>query len=190
MMLILGSFYLVNSWQQYRTWLGGTIIVVLSLIAIAFGTIGLINHKAPKNHTETNVPASAQIDMRNANQNDFSKMQASDNPQLQKEKENELLKQMQKNYEKFGTVSFDQDSKTYQITPTGDTGKAASYLAKNPTQAKQIGWSNLTDSMQQVSQQVKKLLGKGYSVSVMNPDNQNQALYTAKDGQQTYNIAK
>lgn len=41
LMLILGGFYLANSWQQYREWKGGTIIVVLSLAAVIYGVINL-----------------------------------------------------------------------------------------------------------------------------------------------------
>ena len=39
--LILGGFYLANSWQRYREWKSGTIIVVLSIIAIVYGVINL-----------------------------------------------------------------------------------------------------------------------------------------------------
>ena len=39
--LILGAFYLTNSWQRYREWKSGTIIVVLSLIAVVYGAINL-----------------------------------------------------------------------------------------------------------------------------------------------------
>ena len=37
--LILGAFYLTNSWQRYREWKSGTIIVVLSLIAVVYWAV-------------------------------------------------------------------------------------------------------------------------------------------------------
>ena len=108
----------------------------------------------------------------------------------QSQKENYVLRQLQKGYAKLGSVSFDQSTKTYQIQPTdSDTKKAIQALIQNPSVAKQIGWSNLTKSLDQGSKQLKSVLGDGYSVSLVNPDKPSQALYTSKDGQTTYNIA-
>ena len=72
-----------------------------------------------------------------------------------------------------------------------DTKNALNALSQDPSRASQIGWPKLTDSVKQTSGQISqdKVLGKGYSISIMNPSQAGKALYTAKDGQQTYNVA-
>ena len=100
-----------------------------------------------------------------------------------------LLRQLQKAYSKMGTVNYDSDSKTYQIMPTSEnTVEALNYIAQNPAQAQQAGWSNLTNSLNQTSKQIKKIVGSGNSLSMMKPNDNQTALYTAKDGEQTYSI--
>lgn len=189
LMLILGGFYLANSWQEYREWRGGTIIVVLSLIAVIYGLINLPNWQHQRAKNRESQPTTQTVTQATP-ANKFSQMQQADNPEVQKQRENIILRQMQKNYEKLGSVSFDSKTKTYQVTPSGDAGKATSYLAKHPDQAGQIGWNKLTGPIQESTKSLKKALGTGYSISIMNPDNSSQALFTAKDGQATYNIVK
>ena len=52
-----------------------------------------------------------------------------------------------------------------------------------------MGWSSLTDSLDQVSAQLVKTLGDGYSLSLMNPNDTSQVMYTTKNGNKTYDIA-
>lgn len=47
----------------------------------------------------------------------------------------------------------------------------------------------LTKSIKTTSKQLKKALGDGYSISMMEPDNTAKAMYTVKDGKTTYDIA-
>lgn len=189
LMLILGLFYLVNSWQQYREWKWATFIVVVSLVATIYGAINL-----PYWHHRSH---SSQTTQQTTNANSSSLSSFSNNGlqtqsgQSQENKEMTILRQMQKAYAKIGSVSFDSDSKTFQIQPKdGDESKAITYIVQNPDQADQAGWSNLTKSLTSTSKQLKKSLGSGYSVSLMNPDDSSSAIYTVKDGQQTYTAVK
>lgn len=191
--LILGGFYLANSWQQYREWKSGTIIVVLSIIAIVYGAMNLpyFNHKqSPASQTNSSSQTTkARTSSFSSFSNNFA-LNSSANQAQQESREMAVLRQMQKGYTKLGTVSYDENSKTYQITPTDDnTVEALKALAQDPSQASQMGWSNLTKSIKNNSAQVTKALGEGYSISIMNPGDTSQALYTAKDGQTTYDIA-
>lgn len=195
LMLILGGFYLANSWQQYHEWKGGTIIVVLSLIAVIYGTINLPYFHHNQRQTSEQASSSSQVVQQSGqNNSSFSNklgsINAQNNQGNQADREVAVLRQLQKGYAKLGTVSFDEASKTYRIKPTDDnTVKAVQALVQDPSQAEQIGWPNLTKSIKQNSREVDKVLTDEYSLSIVNPDNTKQALYTAKNGKTTYDIA-
>ena len=201
LMLILSAFYLVNSWQQYRQWVVPTIMLVLSLAATVYGTINLPYWHHSQSAQQTTSAASSGSSLSSAtdskadSSSSFSVNGATavfnqqDSGATQEQKEMYLLRQLQKAYSKMGTVNYDSDSKTYQIMPTNEnTVEALNYIAQNPDQAQQAGWSNLTSSLNQTSAQIKKIVGSGYSLSMMKPNDDQTALYTAKDGKQTYSI--
>lgn len=203
LMLILSAFYLVNSWQQYRQWVVPTIMLVLSLAATVYGTINLPYWHHSQSAQQTTSADSSGSSLSSATDSKADSSSSSsfsvngatevfnqqDSGATQEQKEMYLLRQLQKAYSKMGTVNYDSDSKTYQIMPTNEnTVEALNYIAQNPAQAQQAGWSNLTNSLNQTSKQIKKIVGSGYSLSMMKPNDNQTALYTAKDGEQTYSI--
>ena len=201
LMLILSACYLVNSWQQYRQWVVPTIMLVLSLAATVYGTINLPywHHSQSAQQTTSAASSGSSLSSATGSQADSSSsfsvngttavFNQQDSGATQEQKEMYLLRQLQKAYSKMGTVNYDSDSKTYQIMPTNEnTVEALNYIAQNPAQAQQAGWSNLTNSLNQTSKQIKKIVGSGYSLSMMKPNDNQTALYTAKDGKQTYSI--
>lgn len=203
LMLILSAFYLVNSWQQYHQWVVPTIMLVLSLAATVYGTINLPYWHHSQSAQQTTSAASSGSSLSSATDSKADSSSSSsfsvngatavfnqqDSGATQEQKEMYLLRQLQKAYSKMGTVNYDSDSKTYQIMPTNEnTVEALNYIAQNPDQAQQAGWSNLTSSLNQTSAQIKKIVGSGYSLSMMKPNDDQTALYTAKDGKQTYSI--
>lgn len=192
LMLILSAFYLVNSWQQYRQWVVPTIMLVLSLAATVYGTINLPYWHHSQSAQQTTSAASSGSSLSSATDSKADSSSSSSfsvNGATQEQKEMYLLRQLQKAYSKMGTVNYDSSSKTYQIMPTNEnTVEALNYIAQNPDQAQQAGWSNLTSSLNQTSAQIKKIVGSGYSLSMMKPNDDQTALYTAKDGKQTYSI--
>lgn len=204
LMLILSAFYLVNSWQQYRQWVVPTIMLVLSLAATIYGTINLPYWHHSQSTQQTTSVASSSSSASSSNGSTTSASSSSFSVDgtttvfsqkasgaTQEEKEMYLLRQLQKAYSKMGTVSYDSDSKTYKIMPTNsNTVEALNYIAQNPDQAEQAGWSNLTNSIDQTSAQIKKIVGSGYSLSMMKPSDDQTPLYTAKDGKQTYSIVE
>ena len=183
LMLILSAFYLVNSWQQYRQWVVPTIMLVLSLAATVYGTINLPYWHHSQSAQQTTSAASSGSSLSSA-----TGSQADSSSSFSVNGTTAVFNQ-QKAYSKMGTVNYDSDSKTYQIMPTNEnTVEALNYIAQNPAQAQQAGWSNLTNSLNQTSKQIKKIVGSGYSLSMMKPNDNQTALYTAKDGKQTYSI--
>lgn len=194
LMLILGGFYLANSWQQYREWRGGTVIVVLSLIAVIYGTINLPYFHRNQHQASEQASSSSQVIRSAQNSSAFSNklgsINAQSNQATQESKEMAVLRQLQKGYAKLGSVSFDEDSKTFKIKPTDDnTVQALQALVQDPSQAEDMGWPNLTKSIKSNSKQIDDVLTGDYSLSIVNPDNTKQALYTAKNGKTTYDIA-
>ncbi|WP_267201345.1 DUF308 domain-containing protein [Limosilactobacillus kribbianus] len=195
LMLILGGFYLANSWQHYREWKAGTIIVVLSLAAVIYGGINLPyfhhNQQAQTEQSSTSSSQTTQTQGSNAFSDKTGTINGSANNQAtQENKEMAVLRQLQKGYSKLGSVSFDEDTKTFSIKPTDDdTVKALESLVQDPSQSEQIGWPNLTKSIKSNSKQISKVLGADYSLSIVNPDNTKEALYTAKNGQTTHDVA-
>lgn len=192
-MLILGGFYLANSWQEYREWKAGTIIVVLSLIAVIYGGINLpyFHHnqqaasESSSSQTTKQTGGNSLSFSNKANLNSGSSSAAQ-----QSDREMQVLRQLQKGYAKLGSVSFDESTKTYKIKPTDDnTVQALNALAQDPSQADNIGWPNLTKSIKQNSGQLSQVLGNDYSISIVNPSKSSQAMYTAKNGKTTYDIA-
>lgn len=194
LMLILGGFYLANSWQQYREWKAGTIIVVLSLAAVIYGGINLPYFHHNQQSAAQESSSSQTTQQSNGSSYTFSNkvgsLDSENNQQDTETKEMTVLRQLQKGYAKFGTVSFSEDTKTYSIKPTDkETVQALEALVQDPSQANSMGWPNLTKSVKSNSSQLKSVLGEGYSLRIVNPDKTSQALYTVKDGKTTYDIA-
>ena len=200
LMLVLALCYLAYSIQQSREWKGATVLVILSMVATAYGGWGLNQkHHAHNHRTPTTHLASTRQKNRINNSvvpTEFKLNQptlaGTNQPKpTQWQQEIAVFRQMQKNYSKFGLVTFNAKTRSYNITPTdGQTVKAFNALANKPKLANRLGWHKLTESVKQNSQQLSrdKILGKGYQIQLMNPANQ-KTLYTAKDGQTTFDIA-
>lgn len=179
--LILGGCYLANSWMRYHEWKGGTIIVVLSIIAIVFGSIGMVREH--RNGADNQSARNAQTS--NQNQNDTRQ-----NVTQQQQKEDYALRQLQKTYAKFGDVSFDANTKTFTITPTSNDAKQAmNDIVQNPGNASQDGWGNVSKSVKSGSKQLVKLLGHGYRMRIVQPNNHHKSMILVKDGHTIYDIA-
>lgn len=191
LLLILSVFYLANSWQQYREWKWASFLVVISLAMTVYGAWNL-----PYWHhnSSNNASSSSQTSKTNANSlSSFSNngLQANSG-QNQENKEMAILRQLQKGYAKMGNVEYDNDSQTFKIEPSTDSdeGKALSAILNDPSQADQAGWSDLTKSLTTTSQQLKKVLGSGYSIMLTKPGDNNSAMFTVKDGHESYDAVK
>lgn len=197
LMLILSGFYLANSWMEYHEWKWATLLVLVSLAMTVFGVINLPywHHSSSNSAASSSSQAASTKQKAAANSGSLRQFAnqmsvAGGNTVSQDQKENSVLRQLQKAYSKLGTVSFDANTKTYQVTPTDDQMKQAlSQLAQDPSQASQMGWPKFAKSIRQTSSQLSDALGNGYSISILNPSDTSQVLYTAKDGKTTHDIA-
>lgn len=179
---ILGIFYLINSVHQYGKWLAPAILMIVSLI-ICVGS-GLTAYKVHREDatesksTQTSMKAAASSKAMVENG-----LQVIDNGIQEDKDQQQVLKDLQQSFVKVGNVTFDQQNKTYTVTPTtAEDVKAINYILANPQKAQESGYDNLTSGILNTSKQLSKSLGKGYTLQLTKP-NSNEVIYAAKDGQ-------
>ena len=175
--LIIAICYLVNSIHQYGTWKAPTILCLLFAMLGIFCGIGLLktSHK-PKETSSIQTATNGRINMPNMTEQMSIDQQQSKNEQT-------VLKELQNDYQKLGNVSFDETSKTYKIRVTDqNTIKGLDYVLQHPDQAGQVGYNKLTDNLKQTSLSITKVLGNQYQVALMNPQNNQQAMYVVQNG--------
>ena len=175
--LIIAICYLINSIHQYGTWKAPTILFALFTMLGIFCSIGLLktSHK-PKGTSSIQTATNGRINMPNMAEQMSIDQQQSKNEQT-------VLKELQNDYQKLGNVSFDETSKTYKIRVTDqNTIKGLDYVLQHPDQAGQVGYNKLTDNLKQTSLSITKVLGNQYQVALMNPQNNQQAMYVVQNG--------
>lgn len=175
--LIIAICYLINSIHQYGTWKAPTILCALFTMLGIFCSIGLLktSHK-PKGTSSIQTATNGRINMPNMAEQMSIDQQQSKNEQT-------VLKELQNDYQKLGNVSFDETSKTYKIRVTDqNTIKGLDYVLQHPDQAGQVGYNKLTDNLKQTSLSITKVLGNQYQVALMNPQNNQQAMYVVQNG--------
>lgn len=190
--LVLSIFYLMNSWQQYGTWIWPTTMIVISGIVVA---ISIWYLPFWHGHGQSSSQSSSSSQTTTQTSSSFSQpgqggLTGQTTKQSQSAMEQSVLSQLKKNYQSIGGVTFDSATKTYRILPTDDnTVKALNYIAENPDKADDAGWSSFTDNLTKTSKQLKKAIGSGYSISIQKPEHDDTAMFTVKDGKTTYDIA-
>ncbi|KRL94788.1 hypothetical protein [Limosilactobacillus equigenerosi] len=184
LVFILACFYLVNSIQQYGQWKFATFLVLVSLAGTVWGVMGVIQTQRHRAAVAENAAATQSSLVGNG-------VLSSQNTANKGTQEKYILGQLQKSFEKMGSVSYREKDQTFVITPTDDQMKEALTAMQNDHSiAEQIGWDNLTKNLTQSSASIKKALGSGYSLELASPNDAQQALFTAKDGKATYNVIK
>lgn len=185
---ILGIFYLINSVHRYGKWLAPTILLIVSLIVcVGCGLNAYHLHQegqqAKTNSNPMRTTLSAEASSQGQGGMVENGLQVIDNGIQEDKDQQQVLKDLQQSFAKVGTVTFDQQSKTFTVTPTTDQDvKAINYVLANPQKAQQSGYNNLTNEILSTSKQLTQPLGKGYTLQLTKP-NSSQVIYAAKDGQ-------
>lgn len=181
---ILAIFYLINSIHHYGKWFAPTVLLIGSLVVCVVGGLNAYHlHKEGQDvksssarTTTTASQASSQSGMVE------NGLQVIDNGIQENKDQQQVLKDLQQSFAKIGNVTFDQQNKTFTITPTtGQDVKAINYILANPQKAQQSGYDNLTSGILNTSKQLSTPLGKGYTLQLARP-NSNQIIYAARDG--------
>jgi len=97
-------------------------------------------------------------------------------------KEESILKQLKANYRSMGSVSFDDSTKTFTVTPTDKKYvKSLKTVKKYPDQNEKA-ITTITQNFESLSNSIKKHLAKGYTVRLLDPSTPNTTLLSVKDG--------
>jgi len=81
--------------------------------------------------------------------------------------EKKIQQQLQSSLKDMGTVAFDHQSKTYEVTVTNaNLKKTIAALKQDPSQAKQAKWPQFTNGFAKTSASLKKSLGNGYTFKI------------------------
>lgn len=181
--LIIGICYLINSIHQYGTWKAPTVICILFTALGIFCSAGIFRCSQKKPSTSSiQTATTGKINEPNAVQ-----QLNTDNKQSQEEQN--VLKSLQKSYQSLGTVSFDTVSKTYHIRVTDqNTINGLNYVLQHPDQANQVGYNKLTNTLKKTSISICKVLGNQYRIALMNPQNNQQAMYVVQNGETETNV--
>lgn len=185
--LILAIFYLVNSVHRYGKWFTPLCLIIGSL---AVGVIGGINIYNNYHSTQQQTSQSDNINQASSSSIIDNRLQTVDAGIEQDKNEQDVLTDMQKNFQKVGTVKFNNQTKTYIISPTNSQNvEAINYVLQNPAKAAESGYNDLTTGILNTSKQLQKALGSGYTVGLLKP-NSDQVIYSAKDGQPKVDVVQ
>lgn len=181
--LVLAIFYLINSLHRYGKWGAPVCLIVISLIIGIISGINIYNI----NRSEKISQTTSQKVSKNSSVV-TNGLQKANSGITQNEKEQRVLTDLQNNFKNIGTVSFDENSKTYVIKPTDSKNiEAINYVLQNPQKAGESGYDKLTSGILNTDIQLKKSLGDGYTLELLKP-NSSQSIYAAKDGKEITNV--
>lgn len=88
---------------------------------------------------------------------------------------------MQNNFESVASVELNKESKFYTIFPT-DPGFSLELLQMHTGIKDDADWKELVDSTIYMSESTQGLLGNGYSIAILNPENRDNVLLVVTDG--------
>lgn len=101
------------------------------------------------------------------------------------------VKREQKNYKDDAKVAYNKEWNAITITPTSDDFTEAVVATLNNGEGQSQEWKKLTESFKNLSSTViENTEVANISVALVNPNNPDKILYSAKDGKTTYNVAK
>lgn len=97
-------------------------------------------------------------------------------------KERNITASLKKNLKSLGDLTFNADQKVFVVTPTdANSKKAFSAWVKDPRTIDKDSYAGLKKQFTGLSKSLKKELGAGYTVKLLQPDS-NRALLVVKDG--------
>lgn len=187
--LLLLGFTITNK-RKYNKWkVPGTFAAIMLIISIVFA---IQVPASLKQHTQTknvsNRPSMAtKIKLDDGGLKDAKQSEAQQELALDR-----ITDQLNKVYEKIGTVSFDKNTRTFSLSllSGSNTAQAVQALEEDHSLADQIKWPDFVSSIRKTSAQLSDALGDGYTFQVMGVTNPNTPIYAAKDGKDVINIAQ
>ena len=108
----------------------------------------------------------------------------------QNEKEQKALEIIKENFDDECKVEFNPKYKAFTLTPNyDDFSKDILNLIDNPDDPElRENWNSLVASFEYASKNLPNVVGNGYSIVLVNPENSEKQLLTASDGKIIYNF--
>ena len=185
--LPVAIFYLISSWRNYGKWLMPVITIVVCLGCAVGGGWGFARAWRANHAPSTEAPVSAPTTPQSAQGSQSQPLVITGMPELnaaheQAKTQQQILGDMQRTFKRIGTVSFDQQTKTYRIMPTSNQEvQAINYVLQNPGMAQKVGYNKLTGGIKQTAKNLQPTLGPGYTYQLLKPGDANTVIYSVRD---------
>ncbi|WP_020007424.1 hypothetical protein [Salinicoccus albus] len=101
--------------------------------------------------------------------------------------ENETLGILEEAYGERGTVSFDEETKTYTILPTDPGLSVLVEYVSNGNYSEQ--WDDIVTALVGVSDSIYVSMGEGYKIEYKNPNSEAFTIIRVKDGELLYDFS-
>ncbi|EOA09244.1 hypothetical protein QY883_05710 [Pediococcus acidilactici] len=182
--LILSLFKLHSSIRSRESIFGAIILFIIPLALVIFSGNQVI-HEKPSTAASTASSHLAAKKSKEASIKDdkFEKMNSdSQAASQQAAKERNITASLKKNLKPLGDLTFNADQKVFVVTPTdANSKKAFSAWVKDPRTIDKDSYAGLKKQFTGLSKSLKKELGAGYTVKLLQTDS-NRALLVVKDG--------
>lgn len=108
----------------------------------------------------------------------------------QSENEQKALEIIKENFDDECKIEFNPEYKAYMLTPNyDDFSKDILSLINNPDDPQlRENWNSLVASFEYASKNLPNVVGNGYSLVLVNPENSENQLLTVSDGEVIYNF--
>lgn len=108
----------------------------------------------------------------------------------QSEKEQKALEIIKENFDDECKIEFNPEYKAYMLTPNyDDFSKDILSLINNPDDPQlRENWNSLVAAFEYASKNLPNVVGNGYSLVLVNPENSENQLLTVSDGEIIYNF--
>ena len=185
--LPVALFCLISSWRNYGKWLMPVITIVICLGCAIGGGWGFVRAWQTEHSASSETPA-APTTPQPTQGSQSQPLVVTGMPQLnaaheQAKTQQQILSDMQRTFKPIGTVSFDQQTKTYRIMPTSNQDvQAINYVLQNPGMAQKVGYNRLTGGIKQTAKNLQSALGRGYTYQLLKPGDANTVIYSVRDG--------
>ncbi|MCK8474140.1 hypothetical protein [Lactiplantibacillus plantarum] len=186
---LLALFSVIYARQTGGGWKFLTLITVLSALVTIYAVVKLPywpynqsqqSTRKASSSTSTSKSKSTSLSSSQVVFNEASTKRAAATTKLNEEN---ILKQLQSNYQSIGTVAFTKSTKTYTITPTNKKYVKSLKTIKSYPSQNQKAITTITSNFKSLSKSLKKNLAAGYTIQLLQPDTTDKTLLSVKDSQ-------
>lgn len=186
---LLALFSVIYARQTGGGWKFLTLITVLSALVTIYAVVKLPywpynqsqqSTRKASSSASTSKSKSTSLSSSQVVFNEASTKRAAATTKLNEEN---ILKQLQSNYQSIGTVAFTKSTKTYTITPTNKKYVKSLKTIKSYPSQNQKAITTITSNFKSLSKSLQKNLAAGYTIQLLQPDTTDKTLLSVQDGQ-------